>query len=113
MTWQQIVFGVFQTVILGMAVFYLKRSQEKRDKHATARVDAQKQAELLQLEMIWANNKLSYACAMALKRGQEKRQRRWRRCQIEQLAHSESLYRIITTTAKRGTRRSDVINNSL
>ena len=69
MTWQQIVFGILQTVVFGMAVFYLKRAQEKRDTAAGGHAAAQKQAELLQLEMIWANNKLSYACAMALKRG--------------------------------------------
>lgn len=69
MTWQQVVYGIIQTAVLGMAVFYLKRSQDKRDKKSTAHLAAQKQSELLQLEMIWANNKLSYACAMALKRG--------------------------------------------
>lgn len=59
------VFAIAQSVIGGLILYRIKKNDEKAQ-------EAQKikeEGELLNLEMTAANGKLSYACAMALKRG--------------------------------------------
>ena len=54
-------------VSIVMALF--NRRQTKRDKETDARAEARKRESLLALEMQMATAKMSYAVAMALKRG--------------------------------------------
>ena len=63
------IIAAIPSFILSVFVFYLQRKQNKKDKEAAHKAEIKKKSELLQLEMVMANNKLSYACAMALKRG--------------------------------------------
>ena len=63
------VIAIAQTVFISMLIFYLQRRQNKYDKKTQERVDAQKTESLRQLEMSMAGCKLSYAVAMAVKRG--------------------------------------------
>lgn len=52
-----------------MLVFYLQRGQNKSDNQKEEHEQARKEESLLMLELVMASAKLSYACAMALKRG--------------------------------------------
>lgn len=61
---------IAQTIFISMLVFYLQRKQKKYDLNAEERAIAQKEETILQLEMLMANSKLSYAVAMAFKRGE-------------------------------------------
>lgn len=60
---------IAQTVFVSMLVFYFERKQKISDEKAEERAKAIKEETILQLEMSMANNKLSYAVAMAMKRG--------------------------------------------
>ena len=60
---------IIQTAFISMLVFYLQRKQKDSDIKAEERAKAIKEETILQLEMSMANNKLSYAVAMAMKRG--------------------------------------------
>lgn len=61
--------GLLPTILTGIIAFYLQRAQKKRDKRIEERSENRKQESLLNLEVTMAAAKLSYACAMALKRG--------------------------------------------
>lgn len=61
--------SILPTVLVSIFLFYFERKQKKRDEAETKRTKARKQETLLSLEMQMASNKLSYATAMALKRG--------------------------------------------
>lgn len=63
------VIAILQTVFISMLIFYLQRKQNKTDKKTDERANAQKKESLLQLEMSMAGCELSYAVAMAVKRG--------------------------------------------
>ena len=63
------VITIAQTVFISMLVYYLQRKQKDSDAKAEERAKAIKEETILQLEMSMANNKLSYAVAMAMKRG--------------------------------------------
>ena len=65
----QYIIAVVQTAFISMLVFYLQRKQKDSDIKAEERAKAIKEETILQLEMSMANNKLSYAVAMAMKRG--------------------------------------------
>jgi hypothetical protein len=54
---------------IGIMMFYLQRQQRKRDKKAEDNAERRKRESLLSLEMMSANNQLSYALAMAVQRG--------------------------------------------
>ncbi len=56
-------------IIIGIALFCFKRVQNKRDAEAQKYREAKRKQDLLAMEMQMANNKLSYAVAMAIKRG--------------------------------------------
>ena len=60
---------IAQTAFISMLVYYLQRKQKISDAKAEERAKAIKEETILQLEMSMANNKLSYAVAMAMKRG--------------------------------------------
>lgn len=61
--------GLVPSIITSMAVFYWQRGQRKRDAAVDAVAAARKRQDLLSLEMQMATAKLSYAVAMAYKRG--------------------------------------------
>ena len=61
--------GLLPSVIASCAAYYLQRAQKRRDQASEAHAAARKQESLLNLEVTMAAAKLSYACAMAIKRG--------------------------------------------
>ena len=61
--------GLLPSVITGAVAFYIQRAQKRRDTRLEERANNRKQESLLNLEVTMAAAKLSYACAMALKRG--------------------------------------------
>ena len=64
-----IIIGITETIFTAMLIFYLQRKQNKLDKLKEKHEQARKEESLLQMELIMASAKLSYACAVALKRG--------------------------------------------
>jgi len=56
-------------IAIALAIFYLQRKQKKRDAEAEQYREAKRKQDLLAMEMQFANAKLSFATAMALKRG--------------------------------------------
>ena len=64
-----LVIGMVPTLITGVFLYLFqqksKAAEDAREQHQKAR----KAESMLQLQMIMANNKLSYAVAMAIKRG--------------------------------------------
>lgn len=65
-----IIIAIAEALFTGMLIFYFQRSQRLRDERKEALDDARKKESLLLLELVMASAKLSYACAMALKRGE-------------------------------------------
>lgn len=57
------------SLLTATILFYMQRRQKKADEIAEDHAKARKQEALLSLELSMANNKLSYAVAMAVKRG--------------------------------------------
>ena len=64
------IISALQTVIIGLFLYYAQRKQNKRDKKTELAVQRRTDESLLQLELSSANGDLSYAVAMAIKRGQ-------------------------------------------
>lgn len=63
------ILGLVPAIITSLAVFYLQRRQKKSDAEREKREHKQQQAALLQMELEMATAKLSFATAMAVKRG--------------------------------------------
>ena len=61
--------GLLPSVIAGAVAFYIQRAQKKRDERLENSAKARKDEALLSLDLIMASAKLSYASAMAIKRG--------------------------------------------
>lgn len=61
--------GLAPTIITGMGIFYWQRGQKRRDAVTDERASARKRESLLALELQMATAKLSYAVAVAVKRG--------------------------------------------
>ena len=61
--------GLCPSIITGIIAYYLQRGQKRRDEQAEEHAEARKKESLLALDLNMANAKLSYACAMAIKRG--------------------------------------------
>lgn len=57
------------SLVVSVILLILQTINNARTKRAEERNDMAKQESLLSLKMMSANNKLSYACAMAIKRG--------------------------------------------
>ena len=57
------------SVLTGLLLFYFQRQQRRRDERAARQAERRKRESLLSLEMMSANNQLSYALAMAVRRG--------------------------------------------
>lgn len=67
---EAITLAVLPSLLVGVVMLYWQRKQTFRDKEVDARSLARKKEGLLAIEMQMATAKLSYVCAMALKRGQ-------------------------------------------
>lgn len=61
--------GLIPALITGVAIFYVQRAQKKRDTAVAVRTAVRKEEALLALDLQMATAKLSYATAMAVKRG--------------------------------------------
>lgn len=61
--------AVAPSIFVGVVMAYFNRKQSKKDKETEDRADMRKKESLLLLKMQFANGKLAYATAMALKRG--------------------------------------------
>ena len=67
--WEYILMTLFESVLLVMAIYYMQRSQKKRDSHAEERAAVRRRESLLNLQMTMASSKLAYATAVAIERG--------------------------------------------
>ena len=61
--------SLLPAIITGSVLFYVQRSQKKRDKIADERAKAREKETYVMLELELAAAQLSYATAMAIKRG--------------------------------------------
>lgn len=61
--------GLIPSILTAIVVFYWQRAQKRRDKRSDERAKARQEEAHLLLELQMANAKLSYANAMAIKRG--------------------------------------------
>lgn len=61
--------GLLPTIITGSILFYIQRAQKKRDEKAEKRASSREKEMLVMIELELASAKLSYATAMAIKRG--------------------------------------------
>ena len=61
--------GLIPTLLTGALLAILQRNMRRRDREAEQTACARKQESLLQMKMLMAGNKLSFAVAMAIKRG--------------------------------------------
>lgn len=66
--WSYII-GLLPALITGTALFYAQRAQKRRDTRAEEKAISRKEEARLELELILAVAKLSYATAAAVKRG--------------------------------------------
>ena len=66
---ERIIWAVLPSILCGVVMYYFQRHQRARDAILDAHAEARKDEARLQMEMQFATGQLSYACAMALKRG--------------------------------------------
>lgn len=64
-----LVLGAALDISIGVMLFYTQRKQRKRDAEEEKRRHDNAEVALLQMELIDAGNSLSFATAMAVKRG--------------------------------------------
>lgn len=69
MEFGEVLWKLLPSIVTGAVLFYWQRGQKKRDQQQEARTAARKREELLTFNLLTANAKLSYAVAMAIKRG--------------------------------------------
>lgn len=69
MTIDTLIAALLPSLCVSIVMALFNRRQTKRDKETDARAEARKRESLLALEMQMATAKMSYAVAMALKRG--------------------------------------------
>ena len=62
--------SILPSILCGVVMFYFQRGQKARDEKEEKRHALREKESLLQLKMELANGKMSYAVAMALKRGE-------------------------------------------
>lgn len=61
--------GLLPSIITGLILFYIQRAQKKRDAKEEHRAATRRQEVRLMLDLQMATAKLSFATAMAIKRG--------------------------------------------
>lgn len=64
-----IIGAIVPGIIVGIVLFYWERRQKKRDTHIGEQSALQIEKDMLQLDLLVATAQLSYAVAMAQKRG--------------------------------------------
>ena len=64
------ILGFLPTIITGVLVFIIQQKIKKQDSYLDKQDEIRKKESALQLKMIMAGNMLSYAVAMAVKRGE-------------------------------------------
>ena len=65
----QLMPAIVSGVVVGVAMSYYNRKQEKQESIRKAEAEATYKGELLRIDLMVATAKLSYAVAMAMKRG--------------------------------------------
>ena len=65
----QILWAVCPSIVVGIFMAFWNRGQKKRDDHTNAREKERLRSETLRISLLVASAQLSYASAMALKRG--------------------------------------------
>lgn len=69
MTLPQFISAVLPALVVGIFMAFFNRSQKRRDEEAERHAAARQRESLLSLKMVMSTAKLSYATAVALKRG--------------------------------------------
>jgi hypothetical protein len=64
-----VLIAIGQSILVGIVMLYIGHRQEKNNKVAVEQATARRQDNILLLQLVMASAKLSYACAIALKRG--------------------------------------------
>lgn len=67
--WMEWMKAILPGLITGVILAFYNRKQSKKEKEHEKKEEARRKESLLSLEMIMASNKLSFAVAMAVKRG--------------------------------------------
>lgn len=62
--------GLLPTLVTGIVLYMIQRKIRIRDEAVERRAKTRKRESLLQLKMLMASNKLTFAVAMAIKRGE-------------------------------------------
>lgn len=69
MTPLELFFAILPSLIVGVAMALFNRKTSKRDRYADSLAEAKQESDQIQLDLILATAQLSYAIAMAIKRG--------------------------------------------
>lgn len=66
---ENIIGAISPGLIVGIVLFYWERRQKKNDAHRNQQADLQVEGDMLRIDLEVATAQLSYAVAMAVKRG--------------------------------------------
>ena len=69
MTPQEFIFAILPSIVVSIVMFFFNKKQSKRDDDAKEREELRIEGENVRLNLLLSANKLSYAVAMAIKRG--------------------------------------------
>jgi hypothetical protein len=69
MTLAQVVSAILPSLVVGVFMAFFNRAQKRRDEETESRAAARQKESLLALELNMSTAKLSYATAVALRRG--------------------------------------------
>ena len=64
------IIGLLPSIIVGAVMFYWQKAQNKKDEKAERHAQERREEARKEIDLLLATAKLSYATAMALKRGQ-------------------------------------------
>ena len=66
---ESLIIAIIPSLVTGIGLFYINRQQKKRDKIAEKKELYQLESERIRITLLVTTAKLSYATAMAMKRG--------------------------------------------
>lgn len=69
MTPQELILAILPSILVGIVMHFFNKKQNKRDDDAKEREELRIEGENVRLNLLLSANKLSYAVAMAIKRG--------------------------------------------
>ena len=69
MTPQEFIIAILPSICVGIVMYFFNKKQNKRDDDAKEREELRIEGENVRLNLLLSANKLSYAVAMAIKRG--------------------------------------------